>query len=315
LKHYQRYGFAVNPFELRKLDLTNKQDRSVWRLVDGFKNFRPLVKYMRERIKVRKPAFVAIKGADKSGQSAIGSVVLRFHRVLSQLPADRYVPITVEAENHNIVDLYKQWSPALYNMIKLNLKLTLNKESEQSFLDARKLMDPETLAWDLQLALRGVYPAFEASPSAGFGSCFECIRKHDVVKAARVIFDTIPTVCVFTIRPSEFDLEWDSFRRNYADIYPIELGALEPKEVQAVVRARWGNTTEVPLDLSVLGQNCAKEKHVVGAVLKTVDRMLEIKTKANPDEQPNDIWPGDARLAFDTKSTNELFYSGIYGED
>jgi hypothetical protein len=235
--------------------------------------------------------------------------------VLSQLPPGRYAAITVKAENHNIVDLYKRWSPPLYNKMKINFKLNLDKDSEQRFFDARKLTEPETLAFDLQLALQGVYPAFKANPSAGFGSCFERIRKIDVVEAARVIFEEIPTVCVFTIRPSEFDLDWDSFRKNYADIYPIELGALESKDVQAVVRARWGKTTAVPLDLSVLGQNCATEKYVVGAVLKAVDRMLKVKTKANPYQQPNDTWPDDTRLSFDTKSTNELFYSGIYGGD
>lgn len=317
-EYFTRYGQSSNPFKRRVLDVQHTDALHAQATangllldIDGFTALSELKAYLTDRVSACQPAFVLIEGPRESGLSSAASAVLLNYREIRGLAAGHYVPVVVEAKDHDEVRLYKTWVAALY--AKVQPKISLLKEVKQRLHDARSFSDPDTLGFDLQGVIEELRPALEAdaAPVRAIASMFETIKTSKPIDVAQVVFEKSATICVFTSHTASFDV--DKFIEKNSAVHPIRLGHLKAEEVQRVVKTRWGEASAVPFDAPTFSGFCEKQKHPVGVVLSVAEDLLKKRARDYESLSGTGQWPTEVKLGFTDVETLGLLEVVING--
>lgn len=291
-----RYGFTENPYLRGELNpLSSATDGELLVRVDGFSKLDELDLALKNAVDQRHPLFFLVSGKSGSGRSSAANYIMARYCYHRGIDRSRFIIPNRQAAGYDKLAIFKKWFTFLRTAINVK-RITLPQDLKDDFDSYMKNADPDTMEGsfqDLALRISAELGDLPTPPGpAGFGCCLEDVKTYDIINSALQIFDTVNTICVFTVGDYEegktevigpFLQKAKSFSGK-----AIELSLIQGADVLTVVEERWKKVCAhpSPFDAQGIEQAFSDKPRPVAQVLSLMGKAIDMKLVQFPNGPP-----------------------------
>jgi hypothetical protein len=305
VKGIQRYGLRAMPYKRRR-KLDPEHDTSLCVLA-GMKKVEDVKAYIAAAADADEPAFVMVSGKSGAGRTSVCNHLLATYRAARGIPSENFAVPRMKVAGDDDYVVMKNWITALYGDLQFRPGLTPLGKAGAVDLDValdtldglmRETYRTKAAIWmklTAQTLARGNKPA-------GFGVCLEDVPSFLTVEAAVSIFESVPTLVLFTVFDHQQGVrdQFEALQVNTTtlppaiDSYPVlQLYDIAGQDAEELIQSRWPDESKPsPFDGAQLASAFVTPRSA-GRIMVLTGRLLERKAA-----HPGPKWPTAEELRF-----------------